>query len=159
MTYSKSPEPAQQHRTNLGEIRAEMARLTGILMKANRDYITREIKLKTQYGHDLHLLSARLREDQLLADYSGTSKTCAALAGALAQVLMAEVTWFEHHRRARNQDEYRQRKQRSREGQVEAASQNLLAEPPIATRPQDWAEPARRMLFGDSARMRREHEQ
>lgn len=77
----------------LGQLRAEMARLTTILMRKNAQYVAREEQLIHLHGDDNRNLMSIMNEDLLLRNYSGAAQTCARLAGALAQVIVAEITY------------------------------------------------------------------
>lgn len=126
----------------LAEIRAEMARLTDILMRKNELYQRREAELVEEHGHDPLKLTSRLDDDKTLNDASGAAKTCATLAGALAQVIQAELAY---ERRFDPQGLRR----RQMDNQLFGGTQ---LEPPIATRPQDWAEPARSIAHPERRR-------
>jgi hypothetical protein len=74
-----------------------MARLTGVLMDANRKYLERE-----QEVIELHRMQANgytgnlvtvLNNDLLLNGYSGLSKTAATLVTGMAAVIQAEIIY------------------------------------------------------------------
>lgn len=81
----------------LAQLRAEMARLTGILMNLNANYLEREKEVIQLHKERHHQFTGELRtvlgSDLLLADYSGGAKTVATLAGAIAQIIQAEIAY------------------------------------------------------------------
>lgn len=136
-------------RPSLASIRAEMARLTALLMKFNARYLEREEEVRKlhQAGRSGYQnLDGALRGDLQLSDASAAAKTCAALAGALAQIIQAEIAY----RAAFTPPEAeRQRVEDAKAGARRAAAEQLpRLEGPIATRPQDWSDPARSHIFG-----------
>jgi len=84
------------YKYTLADLRAEMARLTGIVMDKSKEYTKREAVLTERHAAKLGPkgdLSSIMKTDVLLADISGAAKTCATLAGALAQVIQAELAY------------------------------------------------------------------
>lgn len=86
----------------LVELRAEMARLTGLLMDSNDKYLARE-----RYVREMHAqgkqnftgdLGTVLDNDVLLNNAAGAGKTIATLVTAMAQVIQAEVAYAAHVR-------------------------------------------------------------
>lgn len=144
----------------LAELRAEMARLTRIMMRSNLKYLEREEEVKLLHQQEANGYTGNLRtvmaNDVLLNEHSSVAKTCGLLAGAMAQVIMAEIEYA--RAMAPRSEAARQRIQdlnaAHRAAMEEAGGRRRrggggpLLEPPIATRPQDWAQPARSILFG-----------
>lgn len=81
----------------LAEIRAEMARLTGLLMQSNDRYLEREAEVErrhaegaTNYSGDLITV---MNNDVLLNMHAGASKTLAVLVTGMAAVIQAEIAY------------------------------------------------------------------
>ena len=85
-------------KVTLAELRAEMARLTMVMMDRNVKFLEREKELVKEYGHDPLILAARLDDDIWLRNYSAVAKTCATLAGAMAAVIQAELAYEARYR-------------------------------------------------------------
>lgn len=129
-------------RTELTEIMVELRRLGTQLVRLNRKYLDREA-LVTQWNKEnvqnfTGNLATVLDNDIILNNASGAAKTVATIISGFSAVLDAELNWA-----------------RMNAGRaVEAPPRRPggpAMEPPIATRPQDWAEPARSMIFGEQA--------
>lgn len=136
-------EQIYKNRVSIRAARQEMNRMMTIQIRASKQYAEREAALQPH----------ERRHDLLLKDYSGTSKTAATLVTSLAAYIQAELAMG---RRA--DPEPLPQQVVIEPGKFEAHGPSGEAiipplEPPMkmATRPQDWAEPARGILFGQEA--------
>jgi hypothetical protein len=81
----------------LAEMRAEMARLAGILVETNQKYLDREqeviqLHAKGANGYTGQLITV-MNNDLLLNGYSSVAKTVAVLATAMGTVIQAELAY------------------------------------------------------------------
>ena len=83
----------------IDEVRREINRLTDLLIKKSKEYDAREAEVIAQHTRGKQNFSGDIytvkKNDLLLQDLSGASKTIAAILTAHAAVLAAEVTWHE----------------------------------------------------------------
>jgi hypothetical protein len=137
----------------LAGLRAEMARLTGVMMAKNALYLKREAEIMDEFKHDKLKLAARLDDDIVLNNASAVAKTCATLAGAMAAVIQAELAYEARYRKRGNIKEVIET---AIDDYARGRGANITGpppmEPPISTRPQDWSPQARAHIFGRSER-------
>jgi len=84
-------------RVTLSELRHEMARLTTVLMDANRGYLEREQEIKQLHaqkanGYTGDIITV-MSNDLLLGGYSAVSRTAATLVTGMAAVIQAELAY------------------------------------------------------------------
>lgn len=136
----------------LRELRAEMARLTEVMMAKNALYLRREREIVEEFGHDPLKLTARLNDDMALSNASAVAKTCATLAGAMAAVIQSELAYEARYRRGRFGEKEPDNGVHIREGAWTGPHGKIWVaptEPPITIRPQDLTPETRMIVFGD----------
>lgn len=139
-------------KVTLQELRAEMARLTEVMMARNALYLKREAEIVEEFGKDPLKLSARLNDDITLLNASAVAKTCATLAGGMAAVIQAELAYEARYRHGRYGEKNVQAVSDVVQQQLDAPRAVVRGpgmEKPISIRPQDLAPHARMIVFGE----------